>query len=83
MYKKLSIRNCIMKASIASVEKKESKINAKHEQLARAFKLQGMAESVTKCYLRSFRRVCEYFDRLANYLLISGTNLPISGKLRR
>ena len=60
-----------MRASIASVEKKESKISAKHEQLARALKLQGMAESTTKCYLRGFRRVCEYFDRLPDYLLVS------------
>jgi integrase/recombinase XerD len=60
-----------MKASIASVEKKESKINAKHEKLARALKLQGMAESTTKCYLRGFRRVCEYFNRLPDYLLVS------------
>jgi integrase/recombinase XerD len=60
-----------MKASIASVAKKESKINAKHEKLARALKLQGMAESTTKCYLRGFRRVCEYFNRLPDYLLVS------------
>jgi hypothetical protein len=60
-----------MKASIASVEKKESKINAKHEKLARALKLQGMAESTIKCYLRGFRRVCEYFNRLPDYLLVS------------
>jgi len=60
-----------MKASIASVEKLESKINVNHEKLARALKLQGMAESTTKCYLRSFRRVCEYFNRLPDYLLVS------------
>ena len=63
--------NYKMRASIASVEKKESKINAKHEQLAHALKLQGMAESTTKCYLCGFRRVCEYFDRLPDYLLVS------------
>ena len=33
-----------MKASIASVAKVELKINAKHERLARALKLQGMAD---------------------------------------
>jgi integrase/recombinase XerD len=71
MYEKSIIRNYVMKASIAAVEKKESKISAKHDHLARALKLQGMAESTTKCYLRSFRRVCEYFDRLPDYLLVS------------
>ena len=54
-----------MKASIAAVEKKESKISEKHERLASALKLQG---DTTKCYLRGFRRVCEYFDRLPDYL---------------
>ena len=60
-----------MKASIAAVEKVELKINSKYERLARALKLQGMAESTTKCYLRGFRRVCEYFNRLPDYLLVS------------
>ena len=60
-----------MKASIASVEKKELKLNVKHEKLARALKLQGMADSTIKCYLRGFRRVCEYFNRLPDYLLVS------------
>ena len=60
-----------MKASIASVEKKESKIRERHDKLARALKLQGMAESTIKCYLRGFRRVCEYFNRLPDYLLVS------------
>jgi len=60
-----------MKASIAAVGKLESKINVKHEKLARVLKLQGMAESTTKCYLRGFRRVCEYFNRLPDYLLLS------------
>jgi integrase/recombinase XerD len=60
-----------MKASIASVEKNELKLIVKHEKLARALKLQGMADSTTKCYLRGFRRVCEYFNRLPDYLLVS------------
>ncbi len=66
-----------MKASIASVEKLESKISTKHELLARALKLQGMAESTTKCYLRGFRRVCEYFNRLPDYLLVSEFELVL------
>ncbi len=60
-----------MKGLIASSEKSESKISKRHEELARALKLQGMAESTTKCYLRGFRRVCEYFNRLPDYLLVS------------
>ncbi len=60
-----------MRGLIASSEKSESKISKRHEELARALKLQGMAESTTKCYLRGFRRVCEYFDRLPDYLSVS------------
>ena len=60
-----------MRASIAASEKNASKISARHDKLARSLKLQGMAESTTKCYLRGFRRVCEYFDRLPDYLLVS------------
>jgi len=60
-----------MKAAIVSVEKFESKIKAKHEQLARALKLHGMAESTTNCYLRGFRRICDYFKRLPDKLLVA------------
>jgi len=60
-----------MKATITNVVKAESKITAKHEKLARALKLQEMAESTTNCYLRGFRRICEHFKRLPDKLLVT------------
>ena len=60
-----------MKASSAISSDESLKISRRHDKLARALKLHGKAEATTCCYLRSFRRICNYFERVPDYLLVS------------
>ena len=60
-----------MRATSVINSEQSVKISKRHDQLARALKLQGKAEATICCYLRSFRRICEYFERLPDYLLVS------------
>jgi hypothetical protein len=60
-----------MKSLTARIEGLELNVSDRYFKLSRALKLKGLAESTIRNYLRGFRRVCEYFNRLPDNLMES------------
>jgi len=60
-----------MKSLTARIEAFDLDVSSRYYKLSRALKLKGFAESTIRNYLRSFRRICEYFNRLPDNLMES------------